>query len=867
MILSRKTPKILQGLFYLIKPIALGTLIILCLINFAIAYKYSLSIQSKLLNLFEISESKIEHTIFENTSRLDILKIDLGLKQLEKLYDVRNDLMEGKKDIGDLDDSHWVRGKIRLESKNIGVKLRLKGVDPEHWSPESRWSFRGKVRGGDNIFGAQRFQLQRFDRLEHVMEWLMMKSFAAENLISHNVNFVNAYMNGEAWGAYIVQNHYDKILIENSQFPEGPILGFNKDSQFDAQQLSPQHQKIWEPDAFWRAPIQITGPQKTLQNPVLRDLAEHGIYLLDRFRAGFLSVSQVFDLEPLAKTVALRAILGAGEFDWRDNKFYVNPITQKLQLISREIHFSPLTFSTWWQPNGNFSKKDQQNFHELFFQDLEFVEKYVHFLNKFSDEEYLNKLLRHLAPEIASLQAKFGLMQEFRIPVDSLATHRLSIRAFLTPPTGAVAYSSSSETDKIYLEIGIVSELPVKIGCLFSGEEIVACPTRNTVLSGKQRGMPVSYSTIEFDIAESAKKFSTEQLDQITLRHSIIGMRRDLSFPVNPFRIAGKESKGNAESLLAWSESGLLNINEEDRIILVNPGLWVVDTNLLFPEGYLVKILPNTTIQLSNGASIISQSELHWVGEAGAEIIFENPSGTGQGIIILSTPNTSRLDHVVFRGLANPIRNNTPLRGAVNFYQSNVEISNTVFEKNIGGDDFLNIVRAKIDLQHSLFKESSADAIDIDFGRAFFKSVSFENTGNDAIDISGTSITAIDIAINGAGDKGISIGENSLMEILGATISDARVGIAVKDLSRLEANQVQVVKTPIGVAIYQKKPEFGPANARFQFRDLNNDLVAVEQFISGEKIVEKGSFLEINSEMFPKVTRQIIIKKIGLIGG
>ena len=48
--------------------------------------------------------------------------------------------------------------------------------------------------------------------------------------------------------------------------------------------------------------------------------------------------------------MAVKAIFGAIEFDWRDIKFYYNPITSLLEPIGREVHINK-SFNKnniWW---------------------------------------------------------------------------------------------------------------------------------------------------------------------------------------------------------------------------------------------------------------------------------------------------------------------------------------------------------------------------------------------------------------------------------------------------------------------------------------------------------------------------------------
>ena len=84
-----------------------------------------------------------------------------------------------------------------------------------------------------------------------------------------------------------------------------------------------------------------------------------------------------------------------------------------------------------------------------------------------------------------------------------------------------------------------------------------------------------------------------------------------------------------------------------------------------------------------------------------------------------------------------------------------------LFDNNIYGDDYLNIVRSDFSITDSHFRNVNADAFDSDFSTGFMKEVVFDNIGNDGIDISGTRLKIEDITMSYVGDKGISSGEKS----------------------------------------------------------------------------------------------------------
>ena len=65
--------------------------------------------------------------------------------------------------------------------------------------------------------------------------------------------------------------------------------------------------------------------------------------LLEKLRNGDLKPNKILDVESTAKLIALRAVIASSELDWKDIKFYYNPLTSKLEPIvrgSRGLRFS-----------------------------------------------------------------------------------------------------------------------------------------------------------------------------------------------------------------------------------------------------------------------------------------------------------------------------------------------------------------------------------------------------------------------------------------------------------------------------------------------------------------------------------------------
>ena len=96
-----------------------------------------------------------------------------------------------------------------------------------------------------------------------------------------------------------------------------------------------------------------------------------------------MRTSEVFDIEKLAKVMALRALLGSSEFDYLDTKFYFNPSTSLLEPITKEAHVNLNlnwrdTYFSWWIDSSKIRPHYVNNtnfFINLLYQDKEFYLK------------------------------------------------------------------------------------------------------------------------------------------------------------------------------------------------------------------------------------------------------------------------------------------------------------------------------------------------------------------------------------------------------------------------------------------------------------------------------------------------------------
>ena len=90
------------------------------------------------------------------------------------------------------------------------------------------------------------------------------------------------------------------------------------------------------------------------------------------------------------------------------------------------------------------------------------------------------------------------------------------------------------------------------------------------------------------------------------------------------------------------------------------------------------------------------------------------------------------------------------------------------------------------------------------------KKITHEPGWGDGLDLSGSDMRIEGNTIRDCRDKGISVGERSTAVIVDNLVANCHVGIASKDDSRADIRNTGLANLEIGVALYVKKPTFGP---------------------------------------------------------
>ena len=770
--------------------------------------------------------------------KIEKIEINVNYKNYNKILETRNiSLSKGRA----TEDIHkWVPAKLNFNTKEYKAKIKLKGVHPDHWSHPTKWSFSIKLNN-DSLLGLKRFSIQQPVIRDYLYEWLFMRALKKENLISHHSDYYQIIFNGNNLGLYYLEEVYAKQLIERNKRREGPIIGLNKDLWVkEANNL--KNLGINElRDSFWRAkiePIRFSEDQEGTDQEIL---LQEALNKFETFRENPTTIHKIFDTQQLATSLALKTIFGAYEFDWKDIKFYYNPITKLLEPIVRELHLNvkKTTIPNWWSGNvfeNNSPVDDQNTFLKLLFQDIVFYEMYLKELNRLINDEYIEKLAeinkKDFDRNLKILNIYYPTDEVFSF--NHLNNIKENIKNVLNPTQGLNAYYLKYENNYLFLNIQNVQHLPIKIKSLNFNDELTLEVLNDNIIEGYKSKKAASNYNLKV-YCENSNFCKKELFNNVKINFNILGQKKKKNVKISKYySLAGQKKSEQQFSTVGKNHSknkSLFTIDEIEKKISFLSKKVFLDRKVVIPKNYTFNIADGTEIYFSREASIVSYSTVNFNGTKENPIIVSSKETylnseseeVNQNITIINAKKQSLVNNTVFTNLYGPkLNSGSGIKGVINFYNSDVSVKNSIFEKNFQSDDYLNIINSDFEISDSSFKNNFLDSIDIDFSNGTVTNTKIYNSGNDAFDFSGSNVKLNNIYGKNIRDKFISVGEASSIHIENLSLENAKIGIASKDLSNLKVENLQMNNIAIAVTAYQKKTEYGPAKIILKNSNIKN---------------------------------------------
>lgn len=784
--------------------------------------------QRKMPNYITINPLRIaSHYLTSLTTIPESITLDVKHTDYQQLAHKREEAI----DLGTLitGPNDLVPATLRWQGQDIQVKIRLKGDVADHWRDPYRWSFRVAVKDDTTVMGMREFSLQRPITRDYLNEWVAHQLFGQAGVVNLRYEFISLTVNGRSLGIYALEEHFSKELLEWQGYREGPILRFD-DTLLNVS-LSAGLDEV-----FSSSPIDSFQSGDVQSDPEQMRMFLQAKNLLELFRRGMLSTSQVFDVPKLAHFFAVGDLLGNNHYTYFPNvRFYYNPITSLLEPISYDINYifdSDNEYFTGVEGLGrNFEPIAPQlntpiEFRDLFFHDRDFFAAYIQALDEVAQPSWLDSFFTDHDPELSRRLRLLhhGYPWYVFAGRSILYDNQVYLQNVLRPHQALQAYWAGSSHQGLRVSVGNTQGLPLEVVGLRRADGTRIDLDQIVDLASKPTGQPIQFKLLEVPIVDAPQGETVRGWEVI---YRTLGLDEERSEPVTPWSYLDPDFLTTDVLRQPPNVKDFVFLQVTDEVVTAPSGRWLIDRNLIIPAGVVFQLGPGTTLNLTNSATIISHAPLNWVGTAADPIRITSADATGSGVVVLNASAESRLEHVSLTRLSAPRPGNWRLTGALTFYNSPVTITDSSFRDNVWGDDYLNIVRSPLTLSRLTFFNTVADAIDIDASTGQISNLQLSNCGvgdgnGDCLDLSGSELELEQILISGAGDKGISVGEASHFSAETIEISDARLGIAVKG-SVGQISGLQVTRSDTGVAVFQKKSEYGGGELRlnnFSYRQV-----------------------------------------------
>lgn len=776
----------------------------------------------------------------------------IEIEDLDKINEIRKKAFTDKMLI--TTKKSYVKAMVYFGDKKMPASVRLKGDWLDHIKGK-KWSFRIKLDKGYSWRGMRTFNIQTPEARSFLDEWVAHKIAEKEDILTTRYEFIPVEINGENLGIYVYEEHFEKQLVENKNRREGPIIKFSEDHLWRA-----RREKLNNFPFYESALILPFKKNKTNKAIDLKNQFNQAKNQLNAFRGCSSQAKEIVDIDKTAKFLAFTDLIkGQHGLIWHNLRFYFNPVIFKLEPIAYDLYSNDEFTYLDRSLIGNFDPEKvndtYSNFNSFYhlFEDTTFTSRYVYYLEKFSNEEYISSIFESLDSTLNNTEENLNKeFQSYKYDRTFLLNQQNLIREGLPKMKEKQQANFASKINTINSKSRNIDapDLPTKLLPFYlhlyktnQGHELINYFPNDFRILGylnenkegvywtypleiKKYNADVTYRTIDFP-----KEYTKKKIKLIIEKNNLLDT---IKCDIQPWGKPTEITISNPKTYIPnWMH------REGDKLI-VHSGNHTATKLIVIPPNMEVVIEASTTINFVDGAGFWSKSPVFFNGEEAKPISIIG--GRNIGFTVINTNKKSVLNYTKFTKLGTFINNNWKLTGAVNFYEADVELNGCIFKDN-RCEDALNIVRSNFMVKNCSFYNIFSDAFDSDFSTGELVSTQFIGIANDAIDFSGSHVLIKDCKVNAAKDKGISGGEDSHLTIENCIISGCKIAVASKDKSFVKIQGLQITNCEYGFIAFRKKPEYGPAIIhanKIEMKNIKKETL-IEEF---SKIILEGKVVE-----------------------
>tara|TARA_B110000114_G_scaffold38777_1_gene40514 strand:+ start:1703 stop:4423 length:2721 start_codon:yes stop_codon:yes gene_type:complete len=783
---------------------------------------------------------------------------------------------------------------IVQSDKKYSGRIRLKGDRDIHWRNKKNSSYKINLKKNNYIFNMNKFSLQKPRARNYIHEWIYLKLAKENNLIAIDYRFIELNLNGEKMGLYVMEEGFDKDLLEKNGRRNGPIFSLNETYSVD------QSQPVLEiyNEKFWLSKDNLEIYKKAKIN-------------LEKYFKKEIEAEDVFDLKKWATFFAITDLTHTYHGLYAKSvKFYFNPVSNLFEPIPFDGHRKKPNYSKYSKSYDNrilldilLNPKTNAVEHENFwlwtknfffkFDDTlkqSFYTMYLNELNNISENTYMQKFFENNNSKINFINSK--IYSDFFL-YDDVFSYGPGLYYF-----NKNDYYSRSQIIKKKIE---------------SSDIVLAIENENTNEVVVTNDFPKLYGATnlkygELNVKNIICQKRLQQQDKYLKIDKNINYFKNIKIKINKeyknrcnflLLINSKNEeiivKINKPNSLYLNKKSTLTGNLDEFFIRKKNNLYLRKKNLILtksvfiPKNLTLNILPGEKLNIIDNSFLLSKSSIKaictskqpcYIGgkknNFGGGLLFSGDKNVlknvnfsylsglrknlnfNDKVISINTKytlNNSYKNEINYKKELNNKFSSYLLFGAINFNQTFVSLENVNIEK-IYSEDAINIINSTFEFKEVAFLDIYSDAIDVDTGTGSLQTIKFNNIKNDAIDFSNSDVTATNLSFINVGDKMVSAGENSTIKLNKIVGKNSYIGIASKDGSITLVEDINLENVLIPYASYQKKKLYKPGSLKINNQITKNFLTIY--------LKDKNSKIEIDNDRMQRSNNkffEIIYKK------
>ncbi len=605
---------------------------------------------------------------------------DLQLKISDADYDFlkkrRDVALERGIQINDGEDN-YVECKIIQGTDTVKGEMRLKGHMTDHLEGD-KWSFRVKTKKKP-VFGMTRFSLQAPGTRNYAYEWVYHQLLKEEEVIHLNYDFIRLKLNEKDLGIYAIEEHFGQHVLDNNNRPAGAILRWNPNLYWE--QRIDELQGTFLDEQYSQYASSFVEPYEkgsVEDDSELVDTYLKGAVLLEDFRRGEKSTSEIFDIIKLARFHAIIDLVGGHHsLDWSDVKFFYNSETGKIEPVGYESFSVRKTESIAGQRIPDAYDELDFNYHNRLFSDPIFFKVYIQELERIADEKYLHSFIEKIQPE---LNKKLGVLaHEFpyrKFSFDPYFENIELIRHNLELPKPFHAFKETSNDSTVLINLTPVCDFPIEIISLMIDGKKEFEPDSAFILPAKARNTYAHYFPIEF-------KYNVKKLKNLKLKARIPGSSKIFEVEVSdlPSYKRAKSELISMDHPHEYQSASYRKLN--DSTFMFSKRQNEVNGFLQIDSNQTLLILPGQEISFGKDGKILCYGKIQMNGGLEEE---EKIRISAEKAV---TQNETTTEHIIlFRGSMNCVN--------VDFFQA---------------EQLFSLTESEVFFKQCLFSETTSDFI------------------------------------------------------------------------------------------------------------------------------------------------------------